>query len=151
MSGYLLDTNVISKFAPDRPLPAEELKAWMREQGAADMLYLSAMTLAEIEKGIRSLQRRGSADKAGRLRRWLEGIISSFDDRILPMDIAVALAAGDIEDEAAAQGRHPGLGDVIIAATAKSRGLTVVTENIRHFEPLGGPVERPVGSVPSGL
>ncbi|WP_349437137.1 PIN domain-containing protein [Pararhizobium sp. A13] len=57
MSGYLLDANVISKFAPDRPAPAEELKAWMREQGAADLLYLSAMTLAEIEKGIRSLQR----------------------------------------------------------------------------------------------
>jgi toxin FitB len=146
VSGYILDTNVISKFAPDRPAPAEELKAWMREQGEADLLYLSAMTLAEIEKAIRSLQRRGSTEKASRLRQWLEGIIASFDDRILPMDIAVALAAGGIEDEAAVQGRHPGLGDVIIAATAKSRGLTVVTENIRHFEPLGGAAERPVGS-----
>ncbi len=145
MSGYLLDTNVISKFAPDRPASAEELKAWMREQGAADLLYLSAMT-AEIEKGIRSLQRRGSTEKASRLRQWLEGIIASFDDRILPMDVAVALAAGGIEDEAAAQGRHPGLGEVIIAATAKSRGLTVVTENTRYFEPLAGAAERPVGS-----
>ena len=145
MSGYLLDTNVVSKFAPGKPALSEDLKEWMRVQGAADALFLSAMTIAEIEKGIRSLQRRGATDKSQLLRQWLDGIISSFDDRILPMDIAVALAAGEIEDEAIGQGRHPGLGDVIIAATAKSFDLTVVTENMRHFEPLGVEVELPAG------
>lgn len=147
MSGYLLDTNVISKFAPDKPAPPIALVQWMRVQGAADTLFLSAMTIAEIEKGIRNLQRRGSSEKSARLRQWLDGIISSFDDRILPMDTAVAKFAGEIEGDAIGQGRHPGLGDVIIAATAKSFGLAVVTENKRHFEPLGVAVELPAGSV----
>lgn len=146
MSGYLLDTNVISKFAPDKPAPPVALTGWMREQGAADRLFLSAMTIAEIEKGIRNLERRGASEKSARLHQWLEGIVSSFDDCILPMDITVARIAGAIEDEAAGRGRHPGLGDVIIAATAKAHGLTVVTENIRHFEPLDVVVELPEGS-----
>ncbi|WP_426240234.1 type II toxin-antitoxin system VapC family toxin [Pararhizobium sp. DWP1-1-3] len=143
MSGYLLDTNVISKFAPDKPAPSVALIAWMREQGAEGRLFLSAMTIAEIEKGIRNLERRGASEKSARLRQWLEGIVSSFDDCILPMDIAVARVAGAIEDEADGRGRHPGLGDVIIAATAKLHGLTVVTENVRHFEPLDVMVELP--------
>lgn len=62
------------------------------------------------------------------------------------MDIVVALTVGEIEDEAVGKGRHPGLGDVIIAATAKSFDLIVVAENIQHFEPLGVAVELPAGS-----
>jgi len=147
LSGYLLDTNVISKFAPDKPDPPNELKAWMREQGAADRLFLSAMTIAEIEKGIRNLLRRGSVEKSRRLRQWVEGIISTFDDRILPMDTAVALVAGEIEDAAVGKGRPSGLGDVIVAATARSFKITVVTENIRHFEPLDVAAELPMGSI----
>lgn len=144
MSGYLLDTDVISKFAPDKPAPPIALTAWMREQGAADRLFLSTMTIAEIEKGIGNLDRRGARERSSRLRQWVEGVVSTFDDRILPMDIPVARIAGQIDDDATARGRHPGLGDVIIAATAKAHGLTVVTENIRHFEPLNVVVELPV-------
>lgn len=147
MSSYLLDTNVISKFAPERPMPAPELITWMHEQGAADALFLSVMTIAEIQKGIRGLQRRGSNEKSARLQQWLQGIISSFDDRILPMTTTVALVAGDIEAEAASSGRHPGLGDIIIAATANVYDLTVVTENVRHFEALGINFSRPEGSI----
>jgi predicted nucleic acid-binding protein len=146
MSSYLLDTNVISKFAPERPAPAPELITWMREQGAEDALFLSAMTTAEIQKVIRGLQRRGANEKSVRLQQWLQGIILSFDDRILPMTTAVALVAGDIEAEAASGGRHPGLGDIIIAATAKVYNLTVVTENVRHFEALDVNFSRPEGS-----
>ncbi len=143
VSGYLLDTNVISQFAPDRPELSAQLQQWLRERGAEDGLFVSAMTIAEIERGIRSLQRRGSTEKAQRLRHWLDGILLSFVDRVLPLDTEVALVTGQIEDEAAAQGRHPGLGDIIIAATAKYHRLTVVTENIRHFEPLGVTVRHP--------
>lgn len=146
MSGYLLDTNVISKFAPDKPSPPGELIAWMRAQGAVEALFLSAMTIAEIEKGIRILQRRGSLERATRLRIWLDGILSFFDDRILSMDIAVALIVGEMEDAITGKGRNPGLGDIIIAATAKTFGLTVITENIRHFEYMDVTVELPKGS-----
>lgn len=61
MSGYLLDTNIISKIAPDRGAPNDRVRAWFHEQGEADMLFLSAVTIAEIEKGMRSLHRRGGS------------------------------------------------------------------------------------------
>lgn len=147
MSSYLLDTDVISKFAPERPAPPPALITWMHEQGAADALFLSAMTIAEIQKGISRLQLRGSNEKTARLQQWLHGIITSFDDRILPMNTAVAVIAGDIEAEAVGSGRHPGLGDIIIAATANAYDLTIVTENVRHFEALGVNFQRPEGSV----
>jgi len=144
VKGYLLDTNVISKFAPDRPAPSTALVNWMREKGETDELFLSVMTIAEIRKGIKSLGRRGSTKKAANLQRWFDGILSTFDDRILFMDVAIALAAGEIEDLATSVGHAPGLGDVIIAATAQANGLIVVTENIRHFQPLGIGVEAPL-------
>lgn len=59
------------------------------------------------------------------------------------MDAVVARIAGALEDEAESKGRSPGLSDIIIAATARAYGLTVVTENIRHFEPLDVPVDLP--------
>ena len=66
-----------------------------------------------------------------------------FNDRILVMDTTVAIKVGAMEDATVARGRSPGLADVIIAATAQVHGLTVVTDNIRHFEELGVPLEAP--------
>ncbi|WP_075292348.1 type II toxin-antitoxin system VapC family toxin [Pararhizobium arenae] len=144
MSGYLLDTSALSRFAPGRPDVSPELRHWVREKGASDLLFVSAMTIAEIEKGIRKLERQGANARTERLRQWLEGILSTFEDRILPMDTVVALQVGTIEDDAAGRGRSPGLADVIIAATARVHGHTVVTDNIRHFEKLGVAFERPL-------
>lgn len=143
MNGYLLDTNIISRFAPDRALPSQAVRRWFHNEGAADMLFLSSMTIAEIEKGMRSLHRRGGTERAQRLSVWLDRIVEQFADRILPMDVVVARIAGALEDEATSRGRSPGLGDVIIAATARAYGLTVVTENLRHFEVLDVKAELP--------
>ncbi|MCQ1850495.1 type II toxin-antitoxin system VapC family toxin [Neorhizobium galegae] len=148
MSGYLLDTNIISKIAPDRTVAYHQLRAWFHEQGEADALYLSAITIAEIEKGMRSLHRRGGIARAQRLSTWLDFISDSFGDRILPMDAVVARIAGALEDEAESKGRSPGLSDIIIAATARAYDLTIVTENIRHFEPLDVPVDLPAAFRP---
>ncbi|WP_246763388.1 hypothetical protein [Rhizobium sp. 007] len=64
-NGLLLDTNIISIFSPDqKEKPSDAVKAWFHEQGEADMLYLPAMTLAEIEKGMRSLHRRGGVGRS---------------------------------------------------------------------------------------
>lgn len=143
MSGYLLDTNIISKFAPDRPPPSRQVRAWFHEQGDADALFLSVITISEIEKGMRSLHRRGGIARAQRLSAWLDLLSDSFGDRILAMDAVVARIAGALEDEAESKGRNPGLSDIVIAATARAYGLTVVTENVRHFEPLDVPVDLP--------
>ncbi|MBA9034306.1 type II toxin-antitoxin system VapC family toxin [Rhizobium sp. PRIMUS64] len=143
MTAYLLDTNIISKFAPGKASPSDPVRAWFREQGEADALFLSALTVAEIEKGMRSLHRRGGIERAKRLSAWLDFITDSFGDRILPMDTVVARIVGALEDAAESQGRHPGLGDLIIAATARAYDLTVITENLRHFQPLDVAVDLP--------
>lgn len=137
-NGFLIDTNIISMFSPDRKLPASDAaRQWLRQQGEADALFVSSITVAEIERGLRALHRRGGIDRALRLNAWLEMIVESFGDKILPLDAVVARHLGRLEDEAVARGLHPGLGDLMIAATAEAYGLVVVTRNLRHFTPLG--------------
>lgn len=148
MIAYLLNTNIISKFAPDKNPPSTAVRDWFHQQGAANALFLSAMTVAEVEKGLRSLYRRGGFERAKRLSLWLDFITTTFDDRILPMDAVVARIAGAMEDEARGKGQSPRLGDVIIAATARAYNLTIVTENLRHFEPLNVAVALPAFSGP---
>jgi predicted nucleic acid-binding protein len=143
LTAYLLDTNIISKFAPDRKAPSDAVRHWFHSQGEADAIFLSAMTISEIEKGLRSLHRRGGVERAKRLSVWLDFITESFADRILPLDAVVARVAGVMEDEAESKGRNPGLGDIIIAATARAYDLIVITENVRHFAPLDVQVDFP--------
>lgn len=144
MSGYLIDTNVVSIFAPGRPAAPEVLRQWMITNGA-DGLYISAITIAEIRRGIRKLIRKGSITKAGLLEDWMQGLILEFSDRIVPVDIETALLAGDLSDDTEGKGLAPGFADILIAACARSRGLTVITLNTRHFEHLGVAVELPPG------
>jgi len=148
VSAFLLDTNIISKLAPDRAPLSDAARAWFHQQGAADALFLSAMTISEIEKGMRSLHRRGGTERAKRLSAWLDSITEHFGDRILPMDAIVARIAGALEDDAESRGHQPGLGDLIIAATARAFDLTIVTENLRHFQPLNVSVDLPAAFRP---
>ncbi len=143
MSGYLLDTNVISLFAPDKPPVSSETQNWIREQSAKDGLYLSAVTIAEIQRGIRKLQRKSADVKAGKIEQWFGELTRQFDSRILPVDAKVAMAAGTIEEQAESKGHRQGLADVLIAATALVHGLTIVTLNVRHFASLGVPFTSP--------
>ncbi|MEB3045887.1 type II toxin-antitoxin system VapC family toxin [Rhizobium mulingense] len=149
MTAYLLDTNIISKFAPGKVAPSDPVRTWFHEQGQAEALFLSALSVAEIEKGMRSLHRRGGIARAQRLSEWLDVVTDTFGDRILPMDTVIARIAGALEDEAESKGCHPGLGDLIIAATARAYDLIVVTENLRHFQPLDVPVDLPAAFRPA--
>lgn len=133
MNGYLLDTNVVSQFAPGRPAVTAVFSDWMIREGAIDRLHLSAMTIAEIRKGVDRLARRGARAKAQPLENWLDGIVATFEDRILAMDLPVALLVGQLEEVAIGKGQEPHLADVIIAATAKHHNLVLVTENVKHF------------------
>jgi predicted nucleic acid-binding protein len=132
----LIDTNVISIFSPDRKFPApERARQWFHAQGEAGTLFLSALSIAEIEKGLRALHRRGGVERARRLDGWLDMIVTTYGDRILALDAVVARHLGKLQDIALAKGHEPGLADLVIAATANAYGLIVVTQNIRHFEP----------------
>lgn len=113
---------------------------------------MPALALQEIRKGIRKLDRAGGHERAARLLAWLSGIVESYGERVLAINAAVALTAGIIEDEAVEAGRSPGLADILIAATAQTHGLTVLTANERHFHALGVPVRNPLapGFDPAG-
>ena len=109
----------------------------MRNQ-TPDRLYTSVITVGEILYGI-ARQRRRQPDFAAQLERWLESLMALFRDRVLVFDDAAARHWGIL---------HAELGytssDLQIAAIAWSRDLTVVTRNIRHFEPTGVPTLNPL-------
>jgi len=133
---YLLDTNVVSALRrPDRhPGPI----AWLRAQRPSDV-FLSVVTVGEIERGIARQQRRDPAF-ASELSIWLDRVLTWYGDRVLDIDVPTARRwgrlSGDLGNESA---------DLIIAATALEHGLTVATRNTRHFEPAGIKVFNPFG------
>lgn len=135
MNGWLLDTDVLSAFAPGRPSVPLTTAAWFDDRTEA--LYLSAITAAEIEAGIAKLLRTGSTRRGEALRVWFDRVLALYADRVMPFDLAAARIAGVLGDSAQTGGRYPGFADVAIAAIAKARELVVVTLNRRHFDPLG--------------
>jgi predicted nucleic acid-binding protein len=142
---YLVDTNVISAGAPSRLAPAG-LVDWMDTHSA--VLFLSAVTVAEIEDGIAKLRREGATRKSADLAAWLEAILHLYGDRILAFDMATARVAGSLSDRARGQGLAPRFSDIVIAATAQHHGLTILSRNIRHFAPLSVPVLDPFTALP---
>jgi toxin FitB len=143
---YLLDTSVLSLLAPGRAGVDPTLAAWLR--GRSEALHVSAVTVAEIEQGIRKLRRTGGAARAKALGGWLDALIDGAGDRILAFDTRTARIAGALSDRAMAAGKHPGFADVAIAATALAHSLTLLTRNVKHFAPLGVAFADP-GDLPS--
>ena len=132
---YLVDTNVVSAAAPGRAHRSPALVSWMDRH--AESLFLSVVSVTEMARGIAKQRRAGSHARAARLHDWLELLLHLYDGQVLPFDVAAARVAGQLDDRAQALGAAPGFADIAIAATASSRGLTVLTRNLRHFEPLG--------------
>ncbi|HTB04814.1 MAG TPA: type II toxin-antitoxin system VapC family toxin [Bradyrhizobium sp.] len=142
---YLVDTNVISAAVPSRLAPPL-LIDWMDLQSAS--LFLSAVTLAEIEGGIAKLRRKGAARKSADLTEWWETVLHLYGDRVLAFDASTARIAGAMADRARGQGHSPGLADIIIAATARHHGLTILSRNPGHLEPLGVAALDPFAELP---
>lgn len=142
---YLVDTSVISAAAASRPVPAA-LVEWTEVHSA--FLFLSAVTVAEIEDGIAKLRREGATRKSADLAAWLETVLHLYGSRVLAFDAPTARVAGVIADRAWGLGRAPGFADTIIAATAQRHGLTILSRNLRHFEPLGVVAIDPFAGLP---
>ena len=124
---YLLDTNVVSELRRPHPHPA--VVGWI-EKVAADELFLSAVTVGEIQAGI-ELTREQDAVKAEELEAWLGAVLVSYD--VLPMNAAT------FREWARLKHRRSDtlMEDAMIAATAVVHRLTVVTRNVRDFAQLG--------------
>jgi toxin FitB len=143
---YLVDTNVIPARAPSKSVPSEELAKWMDIM--SPRLFISVVTTGEVIAGIAKALREGATSKASSLEAWWATVEHLYGPRILPFDGAAARAAGRLLDKARGIGQSPGWADVAIAGTAKAHGLTVLTRNLRHFEPLGVTCLDPFKQVP---
>jgi len=113
-------------------------------------LFLSAVTIAEIADGIAKARREGATRKASGLSAWLRALIHLYGERVLPFDTPAAEIAGALNDLARGHGHSPGFADVAIAATARRRGLTILTRNARDFAPMGVTVVDPFEALPRG-
>lgn len=128
---YLLDTNVISELRKPAGRAAPNVCIWGQHQPTSE-LSISVITVMEIEIGIAGLERRDSF-QGDVLRKWLErDLLAAFATRIVPIDLAVVRRAAAMHVPDPRPER-----DVLIAATALTLGLIVVTRNIADFQPLG--------------
>ena len=131
MTRYLLDTNVISEAT--KPHPSVMLTTWLGRQADTD-LFIAALTLAEIKRGILDKQ---PGRKRRELETWFdgpEGPQALFSGRILPFDEQAALAWASIMAEGTRAGQPRSALDMIIAAIATSHGCVLATMNERHFQ-----------------
>ena len=135
---YVLDSNVLSELRKVRLGKADaNVTAWTEGVDAAD-LFISAITIMELELGVLSIERKGAIPGA-MLRSWLEQhVLPEFSGRTLPIDIAVAqrCARLHLPDKR-------GERDALIAATALVHGMAVVTRNVADFKPTGVTVVNP--------
>ncbi len=140
---YLVDTNVVSESrkttrGKTRSSTIDEhVSAWFGSVFASS-LYLSAISVLELEIGCLLLERRDHLQGAV-LRTWIDNqVLPSFAGRVLPVDTSVALRAAALHVPDRCSDR-----DALIAATALVHGMTVVTRNVSHFERTGVPLLNP--------
>jgi len=129
---YVLDTNVVSELRKLKAGKADAGVAAWATGVPASSLYLSAITILELEIGVLLVERRDPAQGA-LLRSWLDDrVLPAFDGRVLGVDTAVAQMCAKLHVPNPRADR-----DALIAATALAHGMTVVTRNVADFEPLG--------------
>ena len=131
MSRWLLDTNIISNVT--KAVPSESLLAWMAEQ-ADETLYISALTVAEIRRGVLE---KPPGRKRDQLEAWFagpEGPSALFAGRVLPFDEKAGLVWARLMVDGRAQGRPRSALDTMIAAIAEANDCIVVTDNQKDFD-----------------
>ncbi|EMN5128568.1 MULTISPECIES: type II toxin-antitoxin system VapC family toxin [Burkholderia] len=135
---FVLDTNVVSELRKVRTGKADKnLAAWSSTVDAPT-LFVSAITIMELETGVLQIERRDTAQGA-LLRAWLDGhVLPEFAGRVLPVDTAVAQRCARLHVPDRRSER-----DALIAATALVHGMTVVTRNVADFVETGVAIVNP--------
>ena len=135
---FILDTNVVSELRKVRFGKADENVAEWADSVATPDLYLSVITIQELEIGVLLAERR-DFEKGAIFRTWLSSqVLPAFEGRILPVDLAVALQSARLH----VPDPHP-IRDRLIAATALVHGMTVVTRNVDDFRRTGVQILNP--------
>ena len=135
MTGYLLDTNVVSEVIRSAPPP--RVGAFFIEN---DDLWLSSIVVHELEY---SVQRMAQGQRRSGLQANLSRLIEEYEDRILPLERRGAAWAAQFRVQAQRSGRALELGDALIAGTAKAHDLAVATRNVADFQRLDVEVVNP--------
>jgi toxin FitB len=126
--GYLLDTNVVSERRRNKP---DARVAAFVDSLTNDLVFLSVLTIGELRKGAVA-RRQVDRAHARRLDAWITGLEESFADRILPVDLDTAKLWGRLAAE-----RPRATIDTLIAATAMTHNLRLVTRNVTHVRDTG--------------
>ena len=135
MSGFLLDTNVVSETMRRRPDP--QVMAFLVQ---VDDLWLSSLVAHELEFGIQLMP---SGQNKDRLATRTSRLLRQFEDRILPLDRSCAVWAARFRANAKRDGRSPDPMDMLIAGTAKAHDLAVATRNVGDYAHLDLDVVNP--------
>jgi toxin FitB len=136
VSGFLLDTNVVSEVFEPRPNSGVIVFLSVRQSA-----YVSIITIHELTSGIERLE-AGSA-RQSMLRNAIDEFVQTFASSVLPVDERIARAASVLRAAAQKHGHSAGLADALIAATALVHGLTIATRDVGDFEKLGMPTHNP--------
>ncbi|WP_038249683.1 type II toxin-antitoxin system VapC family toxin [Xenorhabdus bovienii] len=139
---YVLDTNVVSELRKIRVGKADpNVAAWTESVDAAD-LFVSAITIMELELGVLLIERKDSTQGA-MLSAWLEQhVLPEFSERTLPVDTAVAQRCARLHVPDKCSER-----DALIAATALVHSMTIVTRNVADFQSTGVSILNPWESI----
>jgi predicted nucleic acid-binding protein len=138
VSGFLLDTNIISELV--KPSPEPSVASWIDDVDES-LLYLSVLTLGEIRRGIATLPQ---SRRRATLEAWLDkDLYARFEGRILPVDLDVADRWGLLTAAARNAGKVLPVIDGLLAATALEHNLTLVTRDTGHIPNLGVAVFNP--------
>jgi len=133
---YILDTNVVSELRKGKKAD-RNVRAWAQALGSAD-LYLSSISILELEIGILLIERRDQKQGAV-LRAWMNiHVLPAFAGRVLPIDTAVAQRCAGLHVPNPRSDR-----DALIAATALVHGMTIATRNVSHLQKMNVPIINP--------
>lgn len=133
---FLLDTNVVSELRHGKPNQSPELRRWAAEQPAS-RLFLSAITILELEQGLLALERR-TPPQGSALRIRITGVQAAFQGRVLPFTDHTAIICASLHVPNPRSER-----DAMIAATAIEHGFKVVTRDTQDFVNTGVPLVNP--------
>lgn len=146
---YVLDTDVLSLTNAATGYDTAAVAAWRSwVQDNGDGLYLSVVTLMEVQFGIEKCRAKGAAKKAATLRKWLASAETAHRSRIIPVSAEIAHAAGALLWGAVASGASPSTEDALVAATATVKGFTVLSRNGKHMGALKAVWLDPLETVP---